>query len=71
MGGGDLNLKKSWHTQTFRNIEAVWKAEQKVEEQKKRNDQRMKELKEERARVELIKMQEDAGLIPYVSIAFV
>jgi hypothetical protein len=64
MGGGDLNLKKSWHTQTFRNIELVWKAEQKVEEQNKRNEARMKELREEKARTEMIKMQEEAGLIP-------
>jgi hypothetical protein len=63
MGGGDLNLKKTWHTQTLKNIEAVWQAEQKVENERKRMEQLQKELKEERARMEYIKMQEDAGLI--------
>lgn len=63
MGGGDLNLKKSWHTQKISNIEKVWKLEQKVIEEQKRNEQRQKELKEERERAELMRLQEEAGLI--------
>ncbi|CAH3134026.1 unnamed protein product [Pocillopora meandrina] len=50
MGGGDLNLKKSWHPQTLRNVEKVWKAEQKAEAEAKKIDQLRKELEEERAR---------------------
>jgi hypothetical protein len=36
MGGGDLNLKKSWHPGTFKNQEIVWKKEQKLIEEKKK-----------------------------------
>jgi hypothetical protein len=63
MGGGDLNLKKSWHTQTMRNLEKVWAVEQKAEEEDKKLEQLRKELAEERQRAEFVKMQEDAGLI--------
>lgn len=44
------NLKKSWHPQTLRNVEKVWKAEQKAEAEAKKIDQLRKELEEERAR---------------------
>lgn len=53
MGGGDLNLKKSWHPQTLRNVEKVWKAEQKAEVESKKIEQLRKELEEERAREEM------------------
>ncbi|XP_075579056.1 pre-mRNA-splicing factor CWC25 homolog isoform X3 [Pelecanus crispus] len=49
MGGGDLNLKKSWHPQTLRNVEKVWKAEQKHEAER----QKMEERPEERAHEEV------------------
>ncbi|KAH6565692.1 hypothetical protein BASA50_005904 [Batrachochytrium salamandrivorans] len=53
MGGGDLNLKKSWHPGTFRNQENVWKREQAAQEEKKKLDQLRKEKAEEREREEL------------------
>ncbi|EDO45900.1 predicted protein [Nematostella vectensis] len=53
MGGGDLNLKKSWHPQTLRNVERVWKAEQKAEAESKKIEQLRRELLEEKAREEM------------------
>lgn len=63
MGGGDLNLKKSWHPQTMKNIERVWKAEQKHEAERKKIEELQKELKEERAREEITRFAEEAGSI--------
>ncbi|GBN45317.1 Pre-mRNA-splicing factor CWC25 [Araneus ventricosus] len=63
MGGGDLNLKKSWHPSTLRNIERVWKAEQKHEAEKQKIEQLQKELAEERAREEIQQFAEDQGVI--------
>ncbi|XP_029287855.1 pre-mRNA-splicing factor CWC25 homolog [Cottoperca gobio] len=61
MGGGDLNLKKSWHPQTMKNIERVWKAEQKHEAECKKIEELQKELKDERAREEITRFAEEAG----------
>ncbi|XP_033829687.1 pre-mRNA-splicing factor CWC25 homolog [Periophthalmus magnuspinnatus] len=63
MGGGDLNLKKSWHPQTMKNIERVWKAEQKHEAERKKIEELQKELKEERAREEMTRYAEEKGAI--------
>ncbi|XP_033946545.1 pre-mRNA-splicing factor CWC25 homolog [Pseudochaenichthys georgianus] len=63
MGGGDLNLKKSWHPQTMKNIERVWKAEQKHEAECKKIEELQKELKDERAREEITRFAETAGSI--------
>ncbi|CAJ1053066.1 pre-mRNA-splicing factor CWC25 homolog [Xyrichtys novacula] len=63
MGGGDLNLKKSWHPQTMKNIERVWKAEQKYEAERKKIEELQKELKEERAREEMTRYAEESGAI--------
>uniref|UniRef100_UPI0037E8CC50 pre-mRNA-splicing factor CWC25 homolog n=1 Tax=Semicossyphus pulcher TaxID=241346 RepID=UPI0037E8CC50 len=63
MGGGDLNLKKSWHPQTMKNIERVWKAEQKYEAERKKIEELQKELKEERTREEMTKYAEETGAI--------
>ncbi|XP_012695477.2 pre-mRNA-splicing factor CWC25 homolog [Clupea harengus] len=63
MGGGDLNLKKSWHPQTLKNIERVWKAEQKFEAERKKIEELQKELKDERAREELTKFAQQAGAV--------
>ncbi|XP_012712389.1 pre-mRNA-splicing factor CWC25 homolog [Fundulus heteroclitus] len=63
MGGGDLNLKKSWHPQTMKNIERVWKAEQKHEAERKKIEELQKELKEERAREEITRYAEESGAI--------
>ncbi|XP_073539538.1 pre-mRNA-splicing factor CWC25 homolog isoform X2 [Phyllobates terribilis] len=63
MGGGDLNLKKSWHPQTLRNVEKVWKAEQRHEAEQKKIEELQKELREERAREEMQKYAEDTGAV--------
>ncbi|XP_017567725.1 pre-mRNA-splicing factor CWC25 homolog isoform X1 [Pygocentrus nattereri] len=63
MGGGDLNLKKSWHPQTLKNIERVWKAEQKHEAERKKIEELQKELKEERAREEITKYAQETGAL--------
>ncbi|KAM6940983.1 pre-mRNA-splicing factor CWC25 homolog [Lycodopsis pacificus] len=63
MGGGDLNLKKSWHPQTMKNIERVWKAEQKHEAECKKIEELQKELKDERAREEITRFAQQAGSI--------
>lgn len=63
MGGGDLNLKKSWHPSTLRNIERVWKAEQKHEVERQKIEQLQKELAEERAREEIQTFAEDQGVV--------
>ncbi|KAM8947084.1 pre-mRNA-splicing factor CWC25 homolog [Pelodytes ibericus] len=63
MGGGDLNLKKSWHPQTLRNVEKVWKAEQRHEAEQKKIEELQKELREERAREEMQRYAEDTGAV--------
>uniref|UniRef100_A0A8C6FX03 CBF1-interacting co-repressor CIR N-terminal domain-containing protein n=1 Tax=Moschus moschiferus TaxID=68415 RepID=A0A8C6FX03_MOSMO len=68
MGGGDLNLKKSWHPQTLRNVEKVWKAEQKHEAERKKIEELQRELREERAREEMAREEmqryaEDVGAV--------
>uniref|UniRef100_UPI00398F1B75 pre-mRNA-splicing factor CWC25 homolog isoform X2 n=1 Tax=Pristiophorus japonicus TaxID=55135 RepID=UPI00398F1B75 len=63
MGGGDLNLKKSWHPQTLKNVERVWKAEQKHEAEKKKIEELQRELREERAREEMQRFAEDSGAL--------
>ncbi|XP_068607311.1 pre-mRNA-splicing factor CWC25 homolog [Brachionichthys hirsutus] len=63
MGGGDLNLKKSWHPQTMKNIERVWKAEQKHEAERKKIEELQKELKDERNREEMTRYAEETGAI--------
>ncbi|KAI9026946.1 Pre-mRNA splicing factor-domain-containing protein [Hyaloraphidium curvatum] len=61
MGGGDLNLKKSWHPATLRNIEKVWQTEQKAAAEKRKVDQLRKELEEERQKEELKKLHAAAS----------
>ncbi|CAM4596273.1 hypothetical protein PO909_030393 [Leuciscus waleckii] len=63
MGGGDLNLKKSWHPQTLKNIERVWKAEQKHEAERKKIEELQKELKDERAREEMTRYAQETGAV--------
>lgn len=43
MGGGDLNLKKSWHPLTKRNLEIVWQLEQEHNKEKQKLEQLRKE----------------------------
>ncbi|KAJ3175855.1 RNA-splicing factor [Geranomyces variabilis] len=61
MGGGDLNLKKSWHPGTLRNQEKVWKRERDADEEKKKLDQLLKEKMEERQMMELQALNEATG----------
>ncbi|KAF5659983.1 pre-mRNA-splicing factor CWC25 [Fusarium heterosporum] len=61
MGGGDLNLKKSFHPALRRNQQAVWDEEQKALAERKRTQQRIEEIKEERAKEEVERQLEAAG----------
>lgn len=56
--------KKGWHTGSLRNIENVWKAEQKHEAEQKKLDELRKQIQEERERSEFRQLQEQAGLVP-------
>nr|AFK40447.1 unknown [Lotus japonicus] len=57
--------KKGWHTGSLRNIENVWKAEQKHDAEEKKLDELRKQIKEERERTEFRLLQEKAGLVPH------
>lgn len=59
--------KKGWHTGSLRNIENVWKAEQKHDAEQKKLEELRKQIVEERERSEFRLLQEQAGLVPYVS----
>lgn len=59
--GGDLNLKKSWHPVLMSNQKRVWAEEKKALDERKKTDQVLKERAEERALLELEKLQEAAG----------
>lgn len=63
MGMKFLN-KKGWHTGSLRNIENVWKAEQKQEAEQKKLEELRLQLVQERERSEFRALQEQAGLIP-------
>lgn len=56
--------KKGWHTGSLRNIENVWKAEQKHEAEERKLDELRKQIHEERERDEFRLLQEQAGLTP-------
>jgi len=56
--------KKGWHTGSLRNIENVWKAEQKHEAEQKKLEELRKQIQEERERTEFRLLQEKAGLVP-------
>ncbi|KAH7106926.1 Pre-mRNA splicing factor-domain-containing protein [Auriculariales sp. MPI-PUGE-AT-0066] len=59
MGGGDLNMKKSWHPALMKNQEQVWLKEKDALEEKKKLAQLRKEKEEERQMQELQRMQEE------------
>jgi Pre-mRNA splicing factor/N-terminal domain of CBF1 interacting co-repressor CIR len=61
MGGGDLNMKKSWHPLLLKNQERVWQEENKAREERKRIEQKRKEIAEERQLQELQRLQESQG----------
>ncbi|KAH7838329.1 hypothetical protein Vadar_025084 [Vaccinium darrowii] len=56
--------KKGWHTGSLRNIENVWKAEQKRDAEEKKLEELRKQIIEERERSEFRLLQEQAGLVP-------
>ncbi|KAI3765393.1 hypothetical protein L2E82_15426 [Cichorium intybus] len=56
--------KKGWHTGSLRNIENVWKAEQKHEAEQRKLDELRKQIHEEREKAEFRQLQEQAGLVP-------
>ncbi|XP_020584333.1 pre-mRNA-splicing factor CWC25 homolog [Phalaenopsis equestris] len=56
--------KKGWHTGSLRNIENVWKAEQKHDAEQKKLEELRKQIHEERERSEFKQLQEAAGLVP-------
>ncbi|XP_070675931.1 uncharacterized protein [Malus domestica] len=56
--------KKGWHTGSLRNIENVWKAEQKRDAEDKKLDELRKQIVEERERSEFRLLQVQAGLVP-------
>ncbi|KAE9400574.1 hypothetical protein BT96DRAFT_919413 [Gymnopus androsaceus JB14] len=57
MGGGDLNMKKSWHPLLLKNQERVWLEEKKA--RRRSFDQLRKEKEEERQLQELQRLQEE------------
>uniref|UniRef100_A0A2P2IPR3 CBF1-interacting co-repressor CIR N-terminal domain-containing protein n=2 Tax=Rhizophora mucronata TaxID=61149 RepID=A0A2P2IPR3_RHIMU len=56
--------KKGWHTGSLRNIENVWKAEQKHESEQKKLEELRKQIQDERERSEFRLLQQQAGLLP-------
>ncbi|XP_058114439.1 uncharacterized protein LOC131257670 isoform X2 [Magnolia sinica] len=56
--------KKGWHTGSLRNIENVWKAEQKHDAEQKKLEELRKQIQEERERNEFRLLQQQAGLVP-------
>ena len=64
MGGGDLNLKKSWHVALQSNQKKVYNAEKVALEERKKIEVRKRELEEELSMMELARMQEAAGGTP-------
>lgn len=56
-------MKKSWHPQTLRNVEKVWKAEQRHEAEQKKIEELQRELRDERAREEMQRYAEDTGAV--------
>lgn len=64
------NLKKSWHPQTIRNVERVWKAEQKATAEAKKIEQLQRELQEERSREEMQRHAIDHGVSRYNTKCF-
>ncbi|KAI3964211.1 hypothetical protein MKX01_025021 [Papaver californicum] len=63
MGMKFLN-KKGWHTGSIRNIETVWKAEQKRDAEDLKIEELRKQIKEEREKAEFRQLQVEAGLVP-------
>ncbi|XP_018304305.1 pre-mRNA-splicing factor CWC25 homolog isoform X2 [Mycetomoellerius zeteki] len=63
MGGGDLNLKKSWHPSTMKNIEKVRKAEQQNDQENKRIAELKREIEMEKDLEDIKKYAVEQGVI--------
>lgn len=63
MGGGDLNLKKSWHPSTMKNMEKVWKAEQQNTQEKKRIAELKRDIEKERDKEDITKFGRQQGTV--------
>src|ERR1700742_5406541 len=61
MGGGDLNLKKSWHTGLLSNQRKVWEAEQTALAERKKIEQVRREREEERQMEDIARLAEESG----------
>lgn len=61
MGGGDLNMKKSWHPGLIKNRAQVWEDQHAALQERKRIEALKKEIEEERAANELQKLNEANG----------
>lgn len=61
MGSGDLNMKKSWHPQRSGNVAATHKAEAEAIAERKKLQQRLQEIEEERRKEEIQKALEATG----------
>lgn len=59
-----MNTKKSWHPNTFKNQERVWKAEQADAAEKRKLAELQHEINEERNREELKSIAKKSGLLP-------
>ncbi|CAI9290583.1 unnamed protein product [Lactuca saligna] len=55
--------KKGWHMGSLRNIENVWKAEQKHDAEQKKLEKLQKQIHEEREKAEFRQLQEQADLV--------
>ncbi|XP_050451744.1 pre-mRNA-splicing factor CWC25 homolog [Cataglyphis hispanica] len=63
MGGGDLNLKKSWHPSTMKNMEKVKKAEQQNNQENKRIAELKRQIEMEKDREDMTKYAMEQGVI--------
>lgn len=63
MGGGDLNLKKSWHPSTMKNMEKVRKAEQQNNQENKRIAELKRQIEMEKDREDMTKYAMEQGVI--------
>ncbi|KAG8957920.1 RNA-splicing factor [Tulasnella sp. 408] len=59
MGGGDLNMKKSWHPHLIKNQIGGWLKEQESSAERKKLEQLRKEREDERQLQELQRLQEE------------
>ncbi|KAG9151632.1 hypothetical protein Leryth_001937 [Lithospermum erythrorhizon] len=58
--------KKGWHTGSLRNIENVWKAEQKHDAEQKKLEELKKQIQDERQKAEYRLIEQQAGLIAII-----